>query len=1099
MRSTRTRPQNPLVFPSSDANGHSPDRDSDPRLPFVGRQQEGETIRHFIAGSLGVDRLSALWIQGPAGIGKSRLIDAVLEEQGHDTITICTRFYPDSTLSISAVLFSSILKAYEEKGLSPPLGLQTTLPDTLAALRGLVRRYPTVLVLEDLHLIDQESGNEFSSFLHGLERESIALICTARPGNGPAYGILLPFLITTLSLEPLTLLEIRELALKMGYDPDRYPNLTTLVLERTHGMPLGVWTVFCSVLDNREAFRTHPVRTVRRLADDISTSLLTGMTRHLGKRECRAAESLAILGQVFSERAAHLLLDDAEELIDRLRKAGIIALTLETPVPIVGQTDESPDAHDRLYQFSHSILHEQLVLRAAVPTERLHALLESDIPLYSTLPFTHGVTGTMVITDEDDFHRFYGRLLAVVRQLIDSPYWTTALRIHNAAKDLLENHRSLLDVRDYRDHLIALLLAQCHLYNAFATQQQFRTPIDRLLELTADPSSRYEATQRVKALRFAIYRSDKLPAFRTDDVLSEARSLTLTYPDLLIDEDYLILITSLAGGVRASGSEQSVAQLRAHLDEILAAAESARSTQAYETAIHSIAPNLLPAFTSEEELADRLALAERILSASDNRVPQGSMKTAWPRFLEITGYGNRALEALDLASMATLSGYNLAQQVALRLLHLSISAALGRPLETIEKEGHRLLREFERLQPFTDDEKSPNYAHIAVATHFLVIGMLRGDAAWGSRAASLACTDNRLLDGFMGLEYGVLLRDQSLIEQIAHNGSESQHFPAFLSYLRERNARNESLAVQELCALLRAPIIRRPDLLLLQVCVGIAEMFTEAWSEPHRRQVRSEVKQGLRHGLAWLSSHDLPGYLPPLAELARRHLPAREIKGLVHPTLHDIPITPAVATPTSSETAAATSGMIEIAVIDRIATTLPGQKEKKIRGARIARLLGMLTAHHLLDAPLTLRQFRDLTTELEDPEESANYLRILVGRLRKAIGADTIITDGENPPHLNMERVEVDLITVASMIREARLHAANNNGAGATDRLMKVFAAVTGRHLYAGLKGEFFDAARQEVYDMIREALLATVELLRREGGEARAEELLRSGREALR
>ena len=92
-------------------------------LPFVGRKAELDYLHAFVRGALAADRLSALWIQGEAGIGKSRLINQIAEDFYPATTLIRCRFYPDANLSIQSVLASAVLDAARHHGISTSLTL----------------------------------------------------------------------------------------------------------------------------------------------------------------------------------------------------------------------------------------------------------------------------------------------------------------------------------------------------------------------------------------------------------------------------------------------------------------------------------------------------------------------------------------------------------------------------------------------------------------------------------------------------------------------------------------------------------------------------------------------------------------------------------------------------------------------------------------------------------------------------------------------------------------------------------------------------------------------------------------------------------------
>lgn len=1104
---------NPPTYSGGPAEGPDPDtltvseRDL---LPFVGREEEIEYINAFVRGALASDRLSTLWVAGEAGIGKSRLIDQVSEDLYPSVILIRCRFYPNASLSIQSVLASAVLETTRRYGITTSLTLPSTLPSTLAEIRGIIRRYPTILVFEDVHLIDEETAREFASIVHGLEHEPTGMICTTRPSNGQIYGTVLPFMVATLSLSPLKLTDLAEMATIFGYRKDQFPNLLRLIMQKTHGFPLAVWSIFRRIQSDPEGFSRSPVRETRKIARDLSDSVLQSISRGVSEEDLACARQLSVLGEIFSSRAARMLVEDAEQVIVNLRHAGLLTPVPGSPPPIVGTISVDEPDQDWLYCFSHSLLHDTLFEEAPEADERLLALLESDLPLFSTTPFTHAIDAEQIVEQKENLNRLLKRQRLIVESLISSPAWSAGVRVFRVAQKMLAEQSDQFTEEEYRDHRLEMLLLECNLFNAFTTRPEFQRPLQELATLTADPQTRSDAQRRMKVLKYNLFSTSETWHLNTESTMEETALLVERFPDLLLDPAHIELLKSLGGAVRSVNSPEASSRFRVTLGQILDAAENLDDRRTELLVLRDVAPTILPAFHTEEELKDRRELAGRIMETFRNQEPSGGILATWVRFLEIIGHARAANESLQKWMPPILSGYDISIEVSLRLQRLNVDSALGLPIEKIARRARMLIVEFENLQPPPKEGNTPSFARVAVAMHLIMIGVMRGDVRRGYHLAVEMCNGvEESISGYMVLERSTLLGDIEALHRLSEERTPSRLFDEVLLWLREKKRGNVDRAVAQLIDNLHQPVLRRQDLLSIRITIAFFELFSTEWSQGvTREKQQEEIESGLRAGLRWLGERDAHGYTETFARTAREYLSDEEIAKLLggtmlstegvdnegvdneseEPERSEKPVSfeSDILTPlTFSEPA------LYIEVLGTFATKKKGEKLKKTRGARMKRFIGMLAAQEMLASELTLAQFRRSATELEDPEESANYLRILTSRLRKSIGSEMILTDGEHPPRFDRELVGLDIADVADTIRRAGSAAEQNNGATAILLIEEVLKRNEAGVPFADQQGEFFDAARQELKDRLRQAVNRTVDLLRREGSTEKADALL--------
>ena len=1078
-------------------------------LPFVGRGAEIEYVNAFVRGALAAERLSVLWVQGEAGIGKSRLIDQIAEDFYPSTILIRCRLYPNAALSIQSILAGAVLETARRYGISSSLTLPSTLPSTLAEIRGIIRRYPTILVFEDVHLIDEEAAREFASIVHGLEHEPTGIVCTTRPSNGQIYGTVLPFLVATLSLTPLNLVDLAEMATHFGYRKDQFPNILRLILEKTRGFPLAVWSIFRRIQSDPARFRAHPLRETREIARDLSLSVMQSMSHGVSEKDLECARQLSVLGEVFSSRAAALLVDNAEQVIVNLRRTGILSPVSGNPPPIVGTISVDEPHQDWLFRFSHSLLHDTLLEEAPEADERLLSLLESDLPLFSTTPFTHAVEAEKIVQQKENLDRLLSRQRLIVSSLIGSPAWSSGVRLFRRTEELLEAHRAKFSEEEYREHRLEMLLLKCHLFNGFTTRPEFQQPLQELLEMTLEPESEEEAIRRIEVLKHGLFSTQSTWQLRSEETLEEATALIARFPHLLLHPSHIELMKSIGGAVRSSNSPESARTFVGMLDRALQEAEEQGDRRTEVLILRDVAPTILPAFYTEEEMQERRELAGRIMQTFRNQEPSGGVLATWVRFLEITGQAGAANESLQKWMPPILSGYDISIEVSLRLQRLNVDSALGLPIDKIARRARALIIEFENLQPPPKEGKAPSFVRVAVGMHLILIGMMRGDVRRGYELAVEMCGGvEDSISGYMDLERALLLGDVERVHHLAAERTPSRLFDKVLHWLREKSEATLKGALTQLTVNLERSILRRQDLLAIRISITFFELFKTEWQKViNPEEQRGLIADALRNGLRWLGEREAPGYAETFARTAREYLTTEEIADLLGETQIFLPQGKSEEESPPKKTSSQkkrdnTADLVTatpfsepdllVEVLGTFATKKKGEKLKKTRGARMKRFIGMLAAQEMLSSDLTLPQFRQSATEIDDPEESANYLRILTSRLRKSIGAEMIITDGEHPPRFDRTYVVLDVADVIETIDRAGNAAEGNNGATAILLIEEALKRTAAGTPFPDQEGEFFDAARQELKDRLRLAVNKTVDLLRREGSDEKASDLLK-------
>lgn len=319
------------------------------RHPFVGRQAEIRQFEAALTLCLETGRGQLILIRGDAGIGKTRLAaefcriaagrdvachrSLVLDfgvGRGQDPIRSLVR----SFLALSAESDEAARRAAVERALSEGLAAEASavhlydlldLPQppaqkalydamdnptrnagkkaTLAALaRGLGRRRPRMIMVEDLHWADALALDHLAELANAAADAPLLLVTTTRiEGDplGPVWraGILgAPFM--TLDLGPLGEREALDLA--EAYGGGRSP-LARACIERAGGNPLFLEQL---LLNAQEAGDVDVPGTVQ--------SIVQARLDNLAPRDKAAVQAASVLGQRFARSAlGHLIGDDA--------------------------------------------------------------------------------------------------------------------------------------------------------------------------------------------------------------------------------------------------------------------------------------------------------------------------------------------------------------------------------------------------------------------------------------------------------------------------------------------------------------------------------------------------------------------------------------------------------------------------------------------------------------------------------------------------------------------------------------------------------------------------------------------------------------------
>jgi DNA-binding SARP family transcriptional activator/uncharacterized protein YqgQ len=243
---------------------------TDPRIPLVGRQKYVNAILERIKASV-EGRGSAVLVAGEAGIGKTKLVETLATEarlrdlqilQGRcpelqnppPYQVIFQALWPRVTEAIrtedSGSLLGAIVKVLSSEStppkrtvrkLEPTLNTTIVMEAILELFRTDSARKPTLLILEDIHRIDQASLTLLATLLDRLPSMPLVVLATIRPDEKKADEII-PALTANgalhISLPPLDESELHRLVRAILRDKSVSRELLSFVWDRTDGVPL---------------------------------------------------------------------------------------------------------------------------------------------------------------------------------------------------------------------------------------------------------------------------------------------------------------------------------------------------------------------------------------------------------------------------------------------------------------------------------------------------------------------------------------------------------------------------------------------------------------------------------------------------------------------------------------------------------------------------------------------------------------------------------------------------------------------------------------------------------------------------------------------
>ncbi len=282
----------------------------------------------------------ALLLEGHAGMGKTRLHEAALDEARRRGIRVLRAAGAELEQNVAFGVAGQLVRALMHE--LPPdarraflteapervrslAGSRHELPDPsevgdltvshglFAAMAGTAETRPTLLAIDDLHWADAASLEFVLYVIHRLDELPVALIMTRRPDPAPAGEasealdrIASHPRVQLESLSPLGLDAVEELA-RDALGDRAGPALVERSLEVTGGNPFYLRELLLALGEDPDASIAELTRRARALAPDAVTRSLRVRVGRLGADAAALARAVAILGADVPLRRASAL------------------------------------------------------------------------------------------------------------------------------------------------------------------------------------------------------------------------------------------------------------------------------------------------------------------------------------------------------------------------------------------------------------------------------------------------------------------------------------------------------------------------------------------------------------------------------------------------------------------------------------------------------------------------------------------------------------------------------------------------------------------------------------------------------------------------
>ncbi|MBS1902395.1 MAG: AAA family ATPase [Bacteroidetes bacterium] len=1018
-------------------------------LPFVGRDTEMRQVYDFWKQTIDAESLRILLVVGEAGIGKSRLVEELVPKiSAAGGAVIHTKLYPDSSTTITPLLARSI----SHSGIGRELlkkELRETRESLADGLRHIAGLRPTIVFIEDIHLLSADGIREFAAILESLADEMISFCIVSRPSLQQARSVVERFLTHEVRLEGLDHHAFRSVCDEL-FDGTIDAETVRLIEKATLGNSLALRSALRGALKSgylarrteidRWQMTVPPEAFVRHLEHNVR-SLSEGLAAHLQEDEQAACNRLAILGELFSHEAATSFLTDATGLLERLSFKGILVPTVSAIAPLAGEPSRL-----QLYAFSHTLLHKYFYEQANMDPSELAALLSNDVPFYSIAPFLKLASmPPPVHADASVVRSVILKADEIAGELDGGSNWELAIAQGSAARMLFRasSDRFTRAEADEIDRLV--MRNRLNLFRRQLLSDEYREALAHLYELTENAATSEIAEFRLIACVYEYWYIDRLPRSQRiyRELQAKAADVLESFPSLRLSYPYVVYLSYEA---RRAANWHDIASLRT-IETIAQAilADPDCDDYARSTVVGTILPHMLASIHSKEELASRLELMERIEhEGSYDRVNFPLRKM---RLLTAIGRYDDAITVLD-AIIPRFERQGMFFTIfQLKIARLGIEIAMGRDAENALDELASL---FAALPP--DSLDRGRYTTVKNLLPVLV-PTCRADLT--QRLITTYPAEN-IPEIAESIALHRLLQGEASATVFAECRRMSSMQPFFAAAMAGADDDTITAAAREALS---------PEIVTCADVIDRLIVFEVVRNTEVKSVLRTELATSLGAVLEWLLATSSRGYL--MGVLSRYG----DLLGVNEAKSWKSRIAKLERERTAEPVVTQANDKVVVSMLDAICVERGGITIR-IRGARLRSVLGVMTANLMLSEPLAPKEFRLLAAgEKDDADLARKSVNMAVAALRDDLGADAITTKGETPS-FDLERVRIDVLEASDLIDDAQRSVRRGSLARAMQELSQSYSIVLGKVAFPTLYDSLFEALRDDLDARLRKVTL---------------------------
>lgn len=1037
-------------------------------LPFVGRDAELEKLVRFWSSTIDAGGLRTALLVGEAGIGKSRLVEELIPRViASGGGVVHAKLYPESATNIISLLSRSLWQSVVGKELlrKQPEETKESLVDALRRISGL---RPTIIIIEDTHLLSSDAVREFSTLLESLSDETISILALTRPISGGARSIFERYLTEEITLEGLSrdaFIDVCEQLFGGTIDDEVIYALEKATLGNALALRSALRgalkTGFLDRKDERSLWKmTVPSSAfIRHLENNVRT-LSEGMAAHLDDEERVAAEALSVLGELFSVEAAQVLIKDASKFLERLRFKGILTTSTSAQSPLVGKQSEYP-----LLAFSHSLLHKYFYEHTHIWGDEVARLLAQDIPLYGIAPFL--LLSTQDVSSEissGEMREVLTKSSALTKRLDSGLDWELAKVLWKALDSIFTKSKKLFSDELNTELGSEIIRIRLTLMRRQLPTEEFKAPLDQLLTITSSPKDTTQASRRINAHVCEYWYLRRSPGSETSipDLKQRVGKILDEFPDALCTMEYLVFLNYIAQYASEVRSQEWFTEVAEQAEKILA---HPHKTPEIENFVYGfLYPHFLAFFRTKEEADERLALAHKIESM-DNYL-KGAFYSCYRDLLFETGKLKEAAQLLhDSFPFFRSHGFKYSMFTSDLYKNMIEIILAG---ETVGR--HDIMSASYSYLP--QEKHTLEGGNIMVLKGFLISALLIGDRSFAKEVNERYFA----VEGLEAPEYHILFRLQNALpfEDILSIAPQKDSLRNVFELLQNKDRDIHAFA-HECIVILQSPIVRISDILDHYLAIELLEKYTPD-------QSCDEASSGLRSILDWSYTRSLSFILKAGLADYGKYLDAKELKQWN---------TKLTKLQKQVADSAGKDEKLTLTMLGAIEIRKPDGTLDRVRGARLRSVLGMMVANIMLKDPLTHREFCFIAAgEKDDPELARKTVNMAISSLRDDIGADAIITTGDTPT-LNHERIAVDIIEASDLLDDAARSIRRGSLVKAFPDVTRALEIALGKVPFPTLYDNLFEALRDDFDSRIRKVTLDLSKRLLAEGDQKNALALL--------